>query len=64
MEVLMKFPANPRSDEADEPRQSKIDSRYLSVDKPGEDRLITPPRTEGDDRWSALDALKDLKDQP
>ncbi|MGB0292606.1 MAG: YceD family protein [Luteolibacter sp.] len=63
-EVLMEFPANPRSDEADEPHESKIDSRYLSVDKPGEDGLITPPRTDGDDRWSALDALKDLKDQP
>ena len=63
-EVLMEFPANPRSDEADEPRESKIDSQYLSVDKPGEDGLITPPRAEGDDRWSALDDLKDLKDQP
>ena len=63
-EVLIQFPANPRSDEADEPMESKIDSRYLSVDKPGQDGLITPPRDEGDDRWSALDDLKDLKDQP
>ena len=63
-EVLMEFPANPRSDEADEPQECKIDSRYLSVDKPGEDGLSTPPRPEKDDRWSALDQLDDLKDQP
>ena len=63
-EVLIQFPANPRCEEADEPQDCKIDSQYLSVDKPGEDGLITPPRDEGDDRWSALDDLKDLKDQP
>lgn len=63
-EVLIQFPANPRCEEADEAQECKIDSRYLSVDKPGDDGLITPPRTEGDDRWSALDDLKDLKDQP
>lgn len=63
-EVLIQFPANPRCEEADEPQECKIDSRYLSVDKPVDDGLSTPPRTEGDDRWSALDDLKDLKDQP
>ena len=62
-EVLIQFPANPRCEDADEPQECKIDSRYLSVDKPGDDGLSTPPRTEGDDRWSALDDLKDLKDQ-
>ena len=45
-------------------QKCEIDPRYLSVDKPGEDGLPTPPRAEGDDRWSALDNLKDLKDQP
>ena len=63
-EVLIQFPANPRCEEADEPQKCEIDSRHLSVDKPGDDGLSTPPRTEGDDRWSALDDLKDLKDQP
>jgi len=63
-EVLIHFPANARCEEADEPQECQIDSRYLSVDKPGEDGLITPPRPEGDDRWSALDQLGDLKDQP
>lgn len=63
-EVLIQFPANPRCEEGDESMECKIDSRYLSVDKPGDDGLSTPPRTEGDDRWSALDDLKDLKDQP
>ncbi|MDX1679816.1 MAG: hypothetical protein R3242_03700 [Akkermansiaceae bacterium] len=62
-EVLIHFPANPLCEEGDEPQKCEINSRYLSVDKPGEDGLNTPPRTEGDDRWSALDDLKDLKDQ-
>jgi len=62
-EILIQFPANPRCEEGDDPMECKIDSRYLSVDKPGNDGLSTPPRTEGDDRWSALDDLKDLKDQ-
>jgi len=51
-------------DDADEPQTCEIDPRYLSVDKPPGDGLPTPPRAEGDDRWSALDRLKDLKDQP
>jgi uncharacterized protein len=63
-EVLIHFPVDPRCEEGDEPQQCEIDSRYLSVDKPAEDELPTPPRAEGDDRWSALDNLKDLKDQP
>ncbi len=62
-EILINFPADPRIDEADEPEPCEIDSRYLSVDKPGEDGLPTPPRAGSDDRWSALDSL-DLKDQP
>lgn len=57
-EVLIHFPADPRCDEGDEPGECRIDPRYLAVDKPGEDAVETPPRDEGDDRWSALDALK------
>jgi uncharacterized metal-binding protein YceD (DUF177 family) len=63
-EVLLNFPVDPRCEEGDVPQKCEIDPRYLSVDKPREDELPTPPRAEGDDRWSALDNLKDLKDQP
>lgn len=63
-EVLINFPVDPRCEEGDVPQQCEIDSRYLSVDKAAEDELPTPPRAESDDRWSALDILKDLKDQP
>ena len=63
-EILINFPVDPRCEEGDVPQKCEIDSRYLSVDKPAEDGLPTPPRAESDDRWSALDILKDLKDQP
>jgi uncharacterized metal-binding protein YceD (DUF177 family) len=63
-EVLINFPVDPRCEEGDVPQKCEIDSRYLSVDKSPEDGLPTPPRAESDDRWSALDILKDLKDQP
>lgn len=63
-EVLINFPVDPRCEEGDVPQKCEIDPRYLSVDKPAEDELPTPPRAGGDDRWSALDNLKDLKDQP
>jgi len=62
-EVLLNLPVDPRCEEGDVPGSCEIDPRYLSVDKPPEDGLPTPPRAEGDDRWSALDNLKDLKDQ-
>jgi uncharacterized metal-binding protein YceD (DUF177 family) len=62
-EVLINFPVDPRCEEGDVPQKCEIDPRYLSVDKAGEDELPTPPRAEGDDRWSALDNLNDLKDQ-
>ena len=62
-EVLLAFPVDPRCDEGDVPQSCEIDPQYLSVDKRGEDGLPTPPRAEGADRWSALDNLKDLKDQ-
>lgn len=63
-EIVIEFPADPRIDDADEPEPAEIDSKYLAVDKSGEDGLSTPPRAGSDDRWSALDSLKDLKDQP
>lgn len=58
-EVLINFPIDPRCEEGDVPQKCEIDSRYLSVDKPAEDGLPTPPRAGSDDRWSALDHLKD-----
>jgi len=63
-EVLVHFPVDPRCEEGDVPQKCEIDPRYLSVDKPAENALPPPPRAGGDDRWSALDTLKDLKDQP
>lgn len=62
-EILINFPIDPRCEEGDVPQKCEIDSRYLSVDKSTEDGLPTPPRAESDDRWSALDNFKDLKDQ-
>ena len=62
-EILIHFPIDPRCEEGDVPQKCEIDSRYLSVDKPAEDGLTTPLRVESDDRWSALDILKDQKDQ-
>jgi uncharacterized metal-binding protein YceD (DUF177 family) len=62
-EILINFPADPRCEEGDVPQKCEIDSRYLSVDKSAEDELPTPPRAGSDDRWSALDNIKDLKDQ-
>jgi uncharacterized protein len=63
-EILLNFPIDPRCEEGDVPQKCEIDSRYLSVDKSAEDGLPTPPRAGSDDRWSALDNIKDLKDQP
>ena len=63
-EVLIHFPADPRCDEGDVPGHCEIDPRYLAVDKPGENTLPPAPRVARDDRWSPLDTLKDLKDQP
>jgi uncharacterized protein len=63
-EVLIHFPVDPKCEDGDTPQGCEIDSRYLAVDKPAESGQETRPRAEGDDRWSALDNLKDLKDQP
>jgi uncharacterized metal-binding protein YceD (DUF177 family) len=62
-EVLINFPVDPRCEEGDVPQKCEIDSRYLSVDKAPEDGLPNSPRAGSDDRWSALDTLKDLKDK-
>lgn len=62
-EVLLEFPLTPRCDEGDVPEPCEIDSRYLAVDKPGENDLSPAPRNEGDDRWSALNDLSGLNDQ-
>ena len=59
-ELLIEIPAYPHCEEADEPMHCEIDPRYLAVDKPAGDGLDTRPRAEGDDRWSALDALDNL----
>lgn len=62
-EILIHFPVDPRCEDADVPQHCEVDSRYLAVDKPDEDGVETAPRAGSDDRWTALDALKDLKDQ-
>lgn len=59
-EVLLAFPPNPRCDDADEPMSCEIDPQYLAVDKSPGDGVETPPREGDPDRWSALDALKNL----
>lgn len=63
-EVLIQFPLNPKCEDGDVPMGCKIDPRYLVVDKTADSGVETPPRAEGDDRWSALDNLNQLKDQP
>jgi hypothetical protein len=63
-EILIEFPTDPRCDEGDVPEPCEIDSRYLAVDKTPEHEVSHPPRDGGDDRWSALDDLSGLNDQP
>lgn len=63
-EVILEFPADPRCDEGDVPEPCELDSRYLAVDKPEGNDLSPAPRSEGDDRWSALNDLTGLNDQP
>ncbi len=63
-EVLLHFPLDPKCEIGDLAQGCEIDSRYLAVDKAEESGQETPLRAECDDRWSALDNLKDLKDQP
>lgn len=63
-EILLEFPTTPRCDAGDLPEPCELDSRYLAVDKPAENNLSPAPRSEGDDRWSALNDLPGLNDQP
>lgn len=63
-EVLIEFPPAPRCDQGDVPEPCEIDPRYLAVDKSPEDEVSPPPRDGGDDRWSALNDLTGLNDQP
>ena len=63
-EVILEFPADPHCDQADVPEPCEIDSRYLAVDKASDNDLSPAPHEESDDRWSALNDLTGLKDQP
>lgn len=63
-EILIEFPPAPRCDQGDVPEPCEIDPRYLAVDKTPQYDVSPPPRAEGDDRWSALDDLTGLNDQP
>lgn len=63
-EILIEFPTDPRCDEGDVPEPCEIDPRYLAVDKPPVDEVSPSPRDGGDDRWSALNDLTGLNDQP
>ena len=58
-EAVLEFPGYPRCDEADEPMDCHIDSRYLAVDKPMDDDVKTPPRDAAPNPWDALDTLQD-----
>jgi uncharacterized protein len=61
-EIVLELPADPRCDQADEPMECKIDSPYLILDNSANSALNSPPPLAADNRWSALDALPDLKD--
>lgn len=60
-EIILLFPDYPRCDEADEPMECILDSRYLAVDKPPVDDVKTPPASEEPNPWDALDAFKDAQ---
>lgn len=62
-EIVILFPDYPRCDEADEPMECNLNSRYLAVDKPPEADVKTSLRNEAPDPWAALDAIKDDPDE-
>jgi len=57
-ELVLLFPDYPRCDEADEPMDCEIDSRYLAMDKPHPDGVKTPPREGEPNPWDALDGFQ------
>ncbi|MGE9268600.1 MAG: YceD family protein [Verrucomicrobiales bacterium] len=57
-ELLILLPANPTCDQADDPQDCEIDSKYLALDKEGDSDVKTPPAPERDTRWDALDSLQ------
>lgn len=61
-ELVIELPSSPRCDQADEPMECHLDSPYLVVDKEKKSDINSPPASDADSRWSALDALQDLKD--
>lgn len=58
-EVVILFPDYPHCDQADDPEECKLDSRYLAVDKPPLGDVKTLPRDEQPNPWDALDTLGD-----
>lgn len=58
-ELMVLFPDYPRCDEADDPIDCEVDSRYLAVDKPTGGDVKTPPRDAAPNPWDALDAVRD-----
>jgi len=63
-EIILLFPDYPHCDDADDPKECILDSRYLAVDKPTQDDVKTPPASEKPNPWAALDNLSedDLED--
>ena len=57
-ELVLLFPDYPRCDEADEPMDCDIDSRYLAVDKTHPDGVMTPRRDGEPNPWDALDGFQ------
>lgn len=58
-ELVILFPDYPRCDEADEPMDCEVDSRYLAVDKPTGSDVKTPPRDAAPNPWDALDTIRE-----
>jgi len=58
-EILILFPDYPHCDDADDPKECILDSRYLVVDNTPLDEVKTPPAAEQPNPWAALDAIDD-----
>ena len=58
-EIVILFPDYPHCEQADEPGECNLDSRYLAVDKPPVGDVKTLPHDEAPTPWDALDALDD-----